>query len=181
MHEIVKASNYTFTRQKIHYLFISCSLKENHWFCINKSTNLKCLSHALLFIQPFFIINISTMKLLTNTFLILTISLLLAPQASHLNAQQVKRAKIVKSEKVKPLNARTLRLSSSASKILTRWKNAKHMELLKSGHFVPMQNPTSTSSNLPSGMPTSFADGTNCAKIECPDVFGPDVTCWECH
>lgn len=101
-----------------------------------------------------------------------------------ISAQRTTRVSAVSvdSKIVKPLDVQTLKLRTNATKVLNRWIDARHMELLKSGNFVPMQNPAAnTGGNLPGGFPTSFADGTNCAKIECPDVFGDDVTCWECH
>ena len=105
------------------------------------------------------------------------------PFLSAISAQQLTRAKVISTEtSVKPLNAKTLKLNRKASGVLKRWKEAKHMEITKTGNFVPMKNPASnTGGNLPGGHPTSFADGTNCAKIECPDVFDDSVTCWECH
>jgi hypothetical protein len=100
-------------------------------------------------------------------------------------SQSTKRANIVRAEtSVKPLDAKALKLDKKATVNLDRWKQAKHMEILKSGHFVPMGNPHASSSQggLPGGnAPSSFADGTNCAKIECPEVFDKGVTCWECH
>lgn len=103
---------------------------------------------------------------------------------SDLSAQKARTIDAVatKSE-IKPLDAKILKLNAGATRILSRWMSAKHMELLDTGHFVPMQNPASgNTGGLPGGgMPNSYASGTNCAKIECPDVFDKSVTCWECH
>lgn len=101
-------------------------------------------------------------------------------------AQVPPRAKVVRAKTtVKPLNAKALKLNKKAALNLQSWKTAKHMQILKSGHFVPIGNPqqgASQGNNLPGGSPSnSFASGTNCAKIECPDVFDDDVVCWECH
>ena len=121
-----------------------------------------------------------------NKFL-LTLSFVLCAGSlvNVLHAQRAVRANAVKASTVeKPLDAKVLKLDTRATRILKRWINAKHMELLDSGHFVPMKNPSNTSptsGNLPGANPTSFASGTNCAKIECPDVFDDSVTCWECH
>ena len=101
-------------------------------------------------------------------------------------AQVSSRAKVVRAKStVKPLNAKTLKLNAKAALVLKRWKMAKHMQILKSGHFVPIDNPaqgTPAGGGLPGGSSTnSLASGTNCAKIECPDIFDDDVVCWECH
>jgi len=101
-------------------------------------------------------------------------------------AQEVSRAKVVLAKTaVKPLNAKALKLNKKAAMVLRSWKRAKHMQILKTGHFVPLKNPAqgaSQGSSLPGGSPSnSFASGTNCAKIECPDIFDDDVVCWECH
>ena len=101
-------------------------------------------------------------------------------------AQEAPRVKVVRAKTtVKPLNARVLKLNSKAALVLQSWKTAKHMQILRTGHFVPIKNPgqgAPQGGSLPGGSPTnSFASGTNCAKIECPDIFDDDVVCWECH
>jgi hypothetical protein len=123
------------------------------------------------------------MKTMKHFFMFAITFLFLFGISNSVQAQNRPVRAVAKTTTVKPLDAKTLKLDSKAARNLSRWKKAKHMELLENGNFTPMKNPqaSTTGGSLPGGMPTSFADGTNCAKIECPDVFGPDVTCWECH
>ena len=125
------------------------------------------------------------MKHGSKLFLTLLFTLLGVFTVDSISAQQAVRAKATAvSSAKKPLDAKALELNSRAARTLKRWIEAKHVELLDTGHFVPMKNPgntSQTSGNLPGGQPTSYASGTNCAKIECPDVFDDSVTCWECH
>ena len=102
------------------------------------------------------------------------------------SAQVVSNVRTMKVKStLKPLDAKALKLNSKATVILQSWIDAKHMQLMKSGHFKPMKNMASTSPtgrNLPGGsQANNFISGTNCAKIECPDVFDDSGTCWECH
>ncbi len=126
------------------------------------------------------------MRSYTQLFLLFFLLLCITASLSTLSAQKVVRATAITAEtSVKPLNAKALKLNSTAARVLQSWKKAKHMKILKTGHFVPIKNPGSASQiggNLPGGgQSNSFASGTNCAKIECPDVFDDSVTCWECH
>lgn len=119
-----------------------------------------------------------------NCFLFITILLI----SCQILSAQVQRAQLATadSKSIKPLDAKVLKLDRQGAAVLSTWVKAKEMMLLSSGHFVPLKYKSpqaqSASGSLPGGGPNSFADGgTNCAKIKCPDVFGPDVVCWECH
>jgi len=126
------------------------------------------------------------MRFYKKLFLLFFLFLCTTATLNTLSAQKVSRAAAIATEtSVKPLNAKSLKLNSTAARVLQNWKKAKHMQILKTGHFVPLKNPASasqTGGNLPGGgQSNSFVSGTNCAKIKCPDVFDDSVTCWECH
>ena len=124
------------------------------------------------------------MRCIKNLFILIGLCLLNVTFIQSASAQRSVSAKAISTKtSIKPLNAKALNLNPKAARILQRWIEAKHVELLETGHFVPMANPpANTGANLPGGgTPNSFSSGTNCVKIECPDVFGDDVVCWECH
>jgi hypothetical protein len=115
------------------------------------------------------------MKFCNKVVLSLAILLGFLVMNSQLMAQErtkIKEKKVVRKSKTLPLDAKILKLDRTATKTLEAWKKAKKFRLLSDGNFVPI-----VKNNL--GGNLSFA--IDCVKIECPDVFEDDVTCWECH
>ena len=105
---------------------------------------------------------------------------------------KIKAKKVVKKSETLPLDAKLFKLDPTATRTLEAWKKAKNFRLLPNGNLVPLvqkkpnsskrkiRNPNSQNTNFPSlGGDLSLA--IDCAKIKCPEVFGDDVTCWECQ
>ncbi|CAL65012.1 hypothetical protein [Christiangramia forsetii] len=99
-----------------------------------------------------------------------------------LNAQVRKELKMTKAEKVKTYDEVVSDLQKNnkeAAKQLVSWKTAKNFLLTKEGNFIPYY-PSGSGINQSDNQVLS-ATPVNCAKIPCPDIFKPDVVCWECH
>jgi len=99
-----------------------------------------------------------------------------------LNAQVRKEVKMAKAEKVKSYDEVVLDLKMNdekAAKQAIRWNSVKNFLLTEDGNFVPY-NPSGSSANQTNNQVLA-ATPVNCAKIPCPDIFKPEVVCWECH
>jgi len=135
------------------------------------------------------------MKFCRKVVLSLTILLGFLIMNSQLIAQErtkIKAKKVVQKKETLPLDAKLFKLDRTATRTLEAWKKAKKFRLLPNGNFVPLvqkktnsskkkiRQPNSQNTNFPSlGGDLSLA--IDCAKIKCPEVFGDDVTCWECQ
>jgi hypothetical protein len=98
------------------------------------------------------------------------------------NAQERNDVKILKTQKVKTYDVVIAELNSKdekAAKQALRWNKAKNFVLNEEGNFLPYFPARSGASN--SNPQDLTASGGNCAKIKCPDIFKPDMVCWECH
>lgn len=130
---------------------------------------------------------IQVMLIRKNTRFILSFLVVFAFASFNMNAQQVTDVKMVKTERASTDRVSTFdkviadlkKSNKKAAAQAMSWQKSRNFKLNSEGNFIPYTPVRKGGNQSVDG--NLAASPTNCAKIKCPEVFSPDVVCWECH